>query len=144
MNRLEELLIKIINKEPIGDWGCENRLEQYLFCIVAKGTPEAEAEYANIRSIDHKVEINGLEAYLDLIYQMTTNDTSGIIGEIIAARLEQVSPESTPETVEIIIPGSKLICSSPRLIAACHVLLRLLMPRHSPCALFRLNFLFTV
>ena len=39
------------------------------------------------------------------------------------------------------IPGSKLICSSPRLIAACHVLLRLLMPRHSPYALFRLNFL---
>ena len=33
-----------------------------------------------------------------------------------------------------------LICSSPRLIAACHVLLRLLMPRHSPCALFRLHF----
>ena len=39
------------------------------------------------------------------------------------------------------IPGSMLICSSPRLIAACHVLLRLLMPRHSPCALIRLNFL---
>ena len=34
-----------------------------------------------------------------------------------------------------------LICSSPQLIAACHVLLRLLMPRHSPYALFRLNFL---
>ena len=33
-----------------------------------------------------------------------------------------------------------LICSSPWLIAACHVLLRLLMPRHSPCALIRLNF----
>ena len=32
-----------------------------------------------------------------------------------------------------------LICSSPRLIAACHVLLRLLMPRHSPCALLRLT-----
>ena len=40
------------------------------------------------------------------------------------------------------IHGSKLICSSPRLIAACHVLLRLLMPRHSPYALLRLNFLF--
>ena len=38
------------------------------------------------------------------------------------------------------IPGSKLICSSPRLIAACHVLLRLLMPRHSPYALLRLHF----
>ena len=34
-----------------------------------------------------------------------------------------------------------LICSSPRLIAACHVLHRLLMPRHSPYALVRLNFL---
>ena len=38
------------------------------------------------------------------------------------------------------ICGSKLICSSPQLIAACRVLHRLLMPRHSPCALIRLNF----
>ena len=38
------------------------------------------------------------------------------------------------------IPGSMDICSSPRLFAACHVLLRLLMPRHSPCALLRLTF----
>ena len=40
------------------------------------------------------------------------------------------------------IRGSMLICSSPQLIAACHVLLRLLMPRHSPYALVRLNFLY--
>ena len=33
-----------------------------------------------------------------------------------------------------------LICSSPQLIAAYHVLHRLLMPRHSPYALIRLNF----
>ena len=33
------------------------------------------------------------------------------------------------------IHGSKDICSSPWLFAACHVLRRLLMPRHSPCAL---------
>ena len=32
------------------------------------------------------------------------------------------------------------MCSSPRLIAACHVLHRLLMPRHSPCALISLTF----
>ena len=38
------------------------------------------------------------------------------------------------------ICGSKLICSSPQLIAACHVLLRLPMPRHSPYALLRLNY----
>ena len=31
------------------------------------------------------------------------------------------------------------ICSSPKLIAACHVLRRLLMPRHSPCALSSLT-----
>ena len=37
------------------------------------------------------------------------------------------------------IPGSMDICSSPRLIAACHVLRRLLMPRHSPCALSSLT-----
>ena len=37
------------------------------------------------------------------------------------------------------ICGSKLICSSPQLIAACHVFLRLLMPRHSPYALVCLN-----
>ena len=35
--------------------------------------------------------------------------------------------------------GSKLICSSPQLFAAYHVLLRLPMPRHSPCALSSLN-----
>ena len=35
---------------------------------------------------------------------------------------------------------SQLICSSPKLIAAYHVLHRLLMPRHSPCALLCLTF----
>ena len=38
------------------------------------------------------------------------------------------------------IHGSRLICSSPWLIAACHVFHRLLMPRHSPYALVCLNF----
>ena len=37
------------------------------------------------------------------------------------------------------ICGSMAICASPQLIAAYHVLLRLLMPRHSPCALFSLT-----
>ena len=39
--------------------------------------------------------------------------------------------------------GSILICSSPQLFAACRVLLRLPMPRHSPCALYSLNFVRT-
>ena len=33
------------------------------------------------------------------------------------------------------IPGSKIICISPGLIAAYHVLHRLREPRHPPCAL---------
>ncbi len=37
------------------------------------------------------------------------------------------------------ISGSMLICSSPKLIAAYRVLHRLLMPRHSPCALSSLT-----
>ena len=37
------------------------------------------------------------------------------------------------------IPGSMLACSSPRLIAACHVLHRRLVPRHPPCALLHLT-----
>ena len=37
------------------------------------------------------------------------------------------------------IHGSVRMCRSPWLFAACHVLLRLLMPRHSPCALSSLT-----
>ena len=37
------------------------------------------------------------------------------------------------------ICGSLDICSSPQLIAAYHVFLRLLVPRHPPCALIRLT-----
>ena len=38
------------------------------------------------------------------------------------------------------ICGSVDICSSPQLFAAYHVFLRLLVPRHPPCALVRLTF----
>ena len=37
------------------------------------------------------------------------------------------------------ICGSRLICSSPQLFAAYHVFLRLLVPRHPPCALISLT-----
>ncbi len=40
------------------------------------------------------------------------------------------------------ICGSLLICSSPQLFAACHVLLRRLVPRHPPYALLRLIVVF--
>jgi hypothetical protein len=37
------------------------------------------------------------------------------------------------------IPGSTPVCGSPRLFAAYHVLHRLLVPRHPPCALSSLT-----
>ena len=37
------------------------------------------------------------------------------------------------------IPGSKPAYGSPEHFVVCHVLRRLLMPRHSPCALIRLT-----
>jgi hypothetical protein len=41
------------------------------------------------------------------------------------------------------ISGSMPACGSPKLIAACHVLHRLLLPRHPPCALSSLTTKFT-
>ena len=55
---------------------------------------------------------------------------------LIQRRMTGYCPAGLPHSE---IPGSMDICSSPRLIAACHVLRRLLMPRHSPCALSSLT-----
>ena len=41
------------------------------------------------------------------------------------------------------ISGSTPVCGFPKLIAACHVLHRLLLPRHPPCALSSLTTKFT-
>ncbi len=55
---------------------------------------------------------------------------------LIQRRLTEYCSAGFPHS-EIL--GSMRMCRSPRLIAACHVLLRLLMPRHSPCALCSLT-----
>ena len=55
---------------------------------------------------------------------------------LIQRRLTAYCAAGFPHSV---ISGSKPICGSPKLIAACHVLHRLLMPRHSPCALISLT-----
>ena len=55
---------------------------------------------------------------------------------IFSERYVGMTPRGFPHS-EIL--GSKLACSSPRLNAACHVLLRLLAPRHSPYALSSLT-----
>ena len=59
---------------------------------------------------------------------------------LIQYRIHGSSPWGFPHSE---IHGSMLIYSSPWLIAVSHVLLRLLMPRHSPYALCNLNLLFS-
>ena len=78
--------------------------------------------------------------------------TSGISVDVFSSPYLDVSVQAVPLIyllIQYMIPfggfphseisGSQLICSSPKLIAACHVLHRLLMPRHSPCALISLT-----
>jgi hypothetical protein len=54
------------------------------------------------------------------------------IGLCIQPAVTGVHPAGFPHSD---IPGSKPACGSPRLFAACHVLHRLLAPRHPPYAL---------
>ena len=78
--------------------------------------------------------------------------TSGISVDVFSSPYLDVSVQAVPLIhlwIQCMIPfggfphseisGSQLICSSPKLIAAYHVLHRLLMPRHSPCALISLT-----
>ena len=57
-------------------------------------------------------------------------------GYVFTIRYYQINDSRFPHSE---IRASMDICSLTRLIAACHVLLRLLMPRHSPCALISLT-----
>ena len=84
--------------------------------------------------------------------------TSGISVDVFSSPYLDVSVQAVPHAQLCIhctlldssssvfphseICGSKLIYSSPQLIAVSHVLHRLLMPRHSPYALLRLNLYF--
>ena len=78
--------------------------------------------------------------------------TCGISVDVFSSPYLDVSVQAVPLIylcVQYMIPcggfphsdisGSLLICSSPKLFAAYRVLHRLLMPRHSPCALLRLT-----
>ena len=60
---------------------------------------------------------------------------------VFSIRCPEMNPDGFPHSE---IHGSKAICAYPWLIAAYHVFRRLLMPRHSPCALSNLTSLFQV
>ena len=72
-------------------------------------------------------------AYLDVSVRQVPR-----IHLCIQCTLSEVCSEGFPHSDSC---GSRLICSSPQLFAAYRVLHRLPLPRHSPCALFSLNFM---
>ena len=55
---------------------------------------------------------------------------------VFTQRYLNITPGGFPHSD---ISGSMLVCSSPELFAACHVLLRLPVPRHPPYALISLT-----
>ena len=60
---------------------------------------------------------------------------------LIQIRIHGLFPWEFPHSE---ICGSKVICTSPQLIAAYRVLHRLLMPRHPSCALSSLTYFLTI
>ena len=80
----------------------------------------------------HKIDVSfSSSGYLDVSVHRVPFHTLWI-----GVRMTGVLPAGFPHSD---ICGSRDICSSPQLFAAYHVFLRLLVPRHPPCALFCLT-----
>ena len=80
----------------------------------------------------HKIDVSFFSSgYLDVSVHRVPFRTLWI-----GVRMTGVLPAGFPHSD---ICGSRDICSSPQLFAAYHVFLRLLVPRHPPCALFCLT-----
>ena len=83
----------------------------------------------------HKIDVSfSSSGYLDVSVHRVPLRTLWI-----GVRMTGVLPAGFPHSD---IHGSMDICSSPWLFAAYHVFLRLLVPRHPPCALVRLTYCF--
>lgn len=80
MNRLEELLNKLIQGDPATDWECLNRLEQYLMCILSRSGIEALGK-----------PLNRLEVLLQALYEVVPENAV----EVLSARLEEQNNQDT-------------------------------------------------
>ena len=73
MNRLDQLLTAISERNDLEHWESLNRLEQYLICILTHSGLEDLGE-----------PLNRLEVLLQALYEIVPNNAV----EILAARLE--------------------------------------------------------
>ena len=116
------------------------RLSQNLSARITESIMRSEPQRARTlvwplsRSLAATYEIDvsfSSSPYLDVSVQAVP-----LLTLCIGVRMTGVFPAGFPHSD---IHGSKDICSSPWLFAAYHVFLRLLVPRHPPCALFCLT-----
>ena len=123
-----------------GAFTLSGRLSQNLSARIAESMMRSEPHGARTmvwplsRSLAATYEIDvsfSSSPYLDVSVQAVPFLTLWI-----GVRMIGVFPTGFPHSD---IHGSKDICSSPWLFAAYHVFLRLLVPRHPPCALFCLT-----
>ena len=116
------------------------RLSQNLSARITESVMRSEPQRARTlvwplsRSLAATYEIDvsfSSSPYLDVSVQAVPFHTLWI-----GVWMTGVCPAGFPHSD---IHGSKIICISPWLFAAYHVFLRLLVPRHPPCALFCLT-----
>ena len=95
-------------------------------------TPEASLRFGLVRFRSPLLTQSILFLFLRLLRCFTSPGIACFSLFCFRKRRRSVTPARLPHSE---ISGSKRICRSPKLIAAYHVLHRLLAPRHSLCAL---------
>ena len=119
-----------------GAFTLSGRLSQNLSARITESVMRSEPQRARTlvwplsRSLAATYEIDvsfSSSPYLDVSVQAVP-----LLTLWIGVRMVRVCRTGFPHSD---ICGSKVICTSPQLFAAYHVFLRLLVPRHPPCAL---------
>ena len=123
-----------------GAFTLSGRLSQNLSARIVESIMRSEPRNARISvwplslslAATYEIDVSfSSSPYLDVSVQAVP-----LLTLCIGVRMTGVFPARFPHSD---IHGSKDICSSPWLFAAYHVFLRLLVPRHPPCALFCLT-----
>ena len=123
-----------------GAFTLSGRLSQNLSARIVESIMRSEPRNARISvwplslslAATYEIDVSfSSSPYLDVSVQAVP-----LLTLCIGVRMTGVFPAGFPHSD---IHGSKDICSSPWLFAAYHVFLRLLVPRHPPCALFCLT-----
>lgn len=94
MNRTEELLLKLINKDSVAGWECLNRLEQYLVCCIAQSGIDLLGE-----------PMNRLEELLAMLYySIGQGGGSQTKDEIVTNIVENSTPMLVNDPQDGLVP----------------------------------------